>query len=467
MEEGQKFVNWMKKYGFRLHKGTKFHHYDDERGYALLANNNIRENTRLFMIPHNMVLGQETSELTKKIGENELFSEFDTWNKLIVTIMWEFTYSESLWRPYLDILPLSLNTPLFWNNEDLEWLKGTDVEKMIGYERIKSDFEEKVIPFLDAFPDHFDKNIHNFEMYRRFGSIVMAYSFTKPDGEIVMMPMADMLNHKTGFNNARLFIQNESSENSPYEMKAISNISKGSEIFNTYGDLGNSDLLRKYGFVDGLDNPHNIVTIPLQLVEDTISKVKVTFLKQKLLFLKKNGLLSDEETFLLSPKKTIENSDEEEDDSIEESGFDPLLEFLLKVFHMTKREWKKWRASTTELLKQRTQKKTETNQNSYQDSEDSNLMSDDSDINLNIEIQNMKAFQTTVQMVINARLSLYPTTQEEDMDLLKQNTNYENDLSSVSTTQNTNLNSSSKSKKKKKRKASETLEPTTQKKSQT
>ena len=54
-----------------------------------------------------------------------------------------------------------------------------------------------------------------------------------------------MLNHKTGFNNARLFYETDS-----LQMKAIKDIKQGEQIYNTYGDLCNSDLLRKYGFTD-------------------------------------------------------------------------------------------------------------------------------------------------------------------------------------------------------------------------
>lgn len=62
---------------------------------------------------------------------------------------------------------------------------------------------------------------------------------------ITMVPMADMLNHRTGFNNARLFHEADS-----LQMKAIKDIKQGEQIYNTYGDLCNADLLRKYGFTD-------------------------------------------------------------------------------------------------------------------------------------------------------------------------------------------------------------------------
>lgn len=130
---------------------------------------------------------------------------------------------------------------------------------------------------LKKYADIFDKDIHNLELYHTCGSLIMAYSFNdelqkeeaSDDDEeeeeeenvlISMVPMADMLNHKTGFNNARLFHEPES-----LQMRAIKNITKGEQIYNTYGDLCNADLLRKYGFADD-QNEFDIVEIDGPLV---------------------------------------------------------------------------------------------------------------------------------------------------------------------------------------------------------
>jgi SET domain-containing protein 6 len=82
----------------------------------------------------------------------------------------------------------------------------------------------------------------------------------EPKVSVSMVPMADMLNHKTGHNNARLFHEKDC-----LRMVAIKNIPTGQQIYNTYGDLCNADLLRKYGFVD-VPNPHNIVEISGEVV---------------------------------------------------------------------------------------------------------------------------------------------------------------------------------------------------------
>jgi SET domain-containing protein 6 len=89
-------------------------------------------------------------------------------------------------------------------------------------------------------------------------------------GIIAMVPMADMLNHRTGFNNARLFHEPEA-----VQMRAIKDIQVSEQIYNTYGDLCNADLLRKYGFVDE-PNDFDIVEISGDLVRDVSCQADVT-----------------------------------------------------------------------------------------------------------------------------------------------------------------------------------------------
>lgn len=102
----------------------------------------------------------------------------------------------------------------------------------------------------------------------RVASTIMAYAFDIPEDEqskepekegeddlvsdngedektiLSMIPLADMLNADADRNNARLIC-----DNAELEMRAIKSISKGEEIFNDYGQLPRSDLLRRYGYV--------------------------------------------------------------------------------------------------------------------------------------------------------------------------------------------------------------------------
>ncbi|KAI0037825.1 RuBisCo LSMT C-terminal, substrate-binding domain-containing protein, partial [Auriscalpium vulgare] len=82
--------------------------------------------------------------------------------------------------------------------------------------------------------------------------------------DIAMVPMADMLNARFGSENAKLFYEEHS-----LLMNVTKPVPKGEQIWNTYGDPPNSDLLRRYGHVDlvplpdgEFGNPADIVEVP-------------------------------------------------------------------------------------------------------------------------------------------------------------------------------------------------------------
>jgi len=71
-----------------------------------------------------------------------------------------------------------------------------------------------------------------------------------------MIPLADLLNANADLNNARLVCDNED-----LEMRTIKPIAKGEEIFNDYGQLPQSDLLRRYGYVTERYSVYDVVEI--------------------------------------------------------------------------------------------------------------------------------------------------------------------------------------------------------------
>nr|CDI54333.1 set domain-containing protein [Melanopsichium pennsylvanicum 4] len=75
-----------------------------------------------------------------------------------------------------------------------------------------------------------------------------------------MTPMADMLNARFESDNARLFYKSH-----VLEMRATKPIFPGEQIYNTYADPPNSDLLRRYGHVDE-PNGSDIVELDAKLV---------------------------------------------------------------------------------------------------------------------------------------------------------------------------------------------------------
>ncbi|KAM5530522.1 hypothetical protein V8D89_015799 [Ganoderma adspersum] len=94
--------------------------------------------------------------------------------------------------------------------------------------------------------------------------------------DVAMVPMADMLNACFESENSKLFYEER-------ELKMVTTkpIKAGEQIWNTYGDPPNSDLLRRYGHVDlvplrpplsGVGNPEDVVEVRADLVVAAVSK---------------------------------------------------------------------------------------------------------------------------------------------------------------------------------------------------
>jgi SET domain-containing protein 6 len=239
--------------------------------------------------------------------------------------MWEAARGESSkWSTYLETLPITFDTPIFCGSEDLEHLKGTAVLDKIGKEQAENDYANKVVPILKIRMDLFGAEHPNprfsLEAYHIMGSRILSRSFqveaqprvdgshtpslahedvemgfdnssTLPHGDediegdvesddadtddpanVAMVPMADMLNARYGCANAKLFY-----ENRYLRMVTTRSVRQGEQIWNTYGDPPNSDLLRRYGHVDlvplangSFGNPADTVEIRADLVMEVI-----------------------------------------------------------------------------------------------------------------------------------------------------------------------------------------------------
>ncbi|EIW83379.1 SET domain-containing protein [Coniophora puteana RWD-64-598 SS2] len=263
------------------------------------------------------------------------------WVGLILCMMWEESRGvESKWDVYLSSLPSTFDTPMFWSAEDLEELKGTAVPDKIGRNDAEKDYREKLVPAVQSRPDLFPLDtldrFYSVERYHIMGSRILSRSFhvekweggpedeemgdvngepqaengSAPSGEAVppteeaasgddgegpgdgegadeedneedaedpadvaMVPMADLLNARYGSSNAKLFYEEHA-----LEMRTTRFIRRGDQIWNTYGDPPNSDLLRRYGHVDlvplaqgGLGNPADVVEVRADLVTDVVS----------------------------------------------------------------------------------------------------------------------------------------------------------------------------------------------------
>ncbi|RDB25472.1 Ribosomal lysine N-methyltransferase 4 [Hypsizygus marmoreus] len=300
-----------------------------EGGRGIVALKDLPDGHTLFTIPRSLTLSTRTSPLPSKFGmeswKNKKMDE--GWTGLILCMMWETANGpSSKWSEYLAILPSRFDTPMFWNDEELSELKGTSVVEKLGRAEAEQSYREKLLPVLQSRPDLFPpEQIHSYyslEIYHLMGSRILSRSFNverwdsgeeeeespsaptnnHPDGmdvdspdapeegdedidashsdaeeeddevddssDTAMVPMADMLNARYGSENAKLFY-----EENQLKMVTTKPIKSGEQIWNTYGDLPNSELLRRYGHVDllplpqgGTGNPGDVVEVRADII---------------------------------------------------------------------------------------------------------------------------------------------------------------------------------------------------------
>ena len=173
---------------------------------------------------------------------------------------------------FLEILPDQIYLPSIWKEEDLELLDGTGMESIIPDST--DQFRKYFLSIKSNFPQTASISDKEFErLFHYAGCLISAYSFCEDSDnelDICLVPFADTLNHRTGFNNARLYFEKE-------HLKMVCHVDcpKGEQLFNTYGDLGNRELLIKYGFVDEPNPHHTVVFDPIEWLRDHVQNSRI------------------------------------------------------------------------------------------------------------------------------------------------------------------------------------------------
>lgn len=311
------FLAW-----FKAQPGTTFHNdieIQDLRGKGagrgIVAKADIPAETVLFTIPRQSIICTNTSGLVAKIpdvfttpvetegddtGDHDMDGNDnqcdhdhdhdhdhehdhedddkaqDSWTSLILILIYEYLQGDnSVWKPYLDILPTvdQFGTPMFWTSDELAELQASPVASKVGRDEAEKMIRTKIVSVIKQHEDVFfaseSQKMSEDELVQlafRMGSVIMAYAFDLEkdedeeskdgDGEeedewvedregktmLGMVPMADVLNADAAFN-AHI-------EHGEHALTAttLRPIAKGEEILNYYGPLSNGELLRRYGY---------------------------------------------------------------------------------------------------------------------------------------------------------------------------------------------------------------------------
>ncbi|KAF2004430.1 SET domain-containing protein [Amniculicola lignicola CBS 123094] len=293
----QAFLAWLTASGAEINRKVGLQDLRSvQAGRGVVAIANIEEDELLFRIPRASILSVENSDLTSKLPTS-VFEELDPWLSLILVMLYEYEKGqESNWAAYFGVLPQEFNTLMFWTPEELEQLQASAVRDKIGKDSADEAFRKHLIPIVNQYAQVFypgdayerAKTMQEEDiltLLHKMGTLIMAYAFDVEPAELKkevdeegyasededealpkgMVPLADMLNADADNNNARLFYESNS-----LTMKALCPILAGQEIYNDYGPLPRSDLLRRYGYITRNYTQYDVVEIPFEAVIATV-----------------------------------------------------------------------------------------------------------------------------------------------------------------------------------------------------
>jgi SET domain-containing protein 6 len=195
----------------------------------------IAEDETLFIVPKSSILSVETSIFAKKYPD--IIASLDEYPSkgllaLILTILYEkAAKTESKWKAYLDVLPQSFNTLMWWSPEELKEFQGSSIVGRIDKDETDTLFCNALVPIIEnntvLFGFHAVEKLKEAVVYEAHvvASQIMSYGFDvernedgpdigedgwttdeeeEGEGAKAMIPLADMLNADADRNNARL-----------------------------------------------------------------------------------------------------------------------------------------------------------------------------------------------------------------------------------------------------------------------
>ncbi|EGB03414.1 hypothetical protein AURANDRAFT_72732 [Aureococcus anophagefferens] len=240
------FVQWLTENGGKFADCVELRSYDDEvRGVH--ATRDLETEEILVEVPLKCLITVEMGKATdvgRAVLEAELELDAPKHVFLMLFVLLDRRDSSTFFAPYYDILPSTLsNMPIFWQPDELEWLKGSYLLTQIEERKraIKADYEAicGIWPsFIDVCTLEEFKWARMCVCSRNFGVVVNGARTS------AMVPYADMLNHfrpretKWTFDNSR----------GAFTITSLQKISVGSQIYDSYGQKCNHRFLLNYGF---------------------------------------------------------------------------------------------------------------------------------------------------------------------------------------------------------------------------
>lgn len=289
-----KFVEWLTKHNVEISKKVEIQDLREAgQGRALVAKEDIAADEDLFKLPESIFLNAKNNTLIEDYPQvAEKLLDLTQWEALILVLAYEWLVKkeESKWAPYFDVLPINdsdnykFDQLIFWSDDEINHLNPSYIVQRIGKDAA-DELLQKIEGLIETFEISELKGVSRDKLHLA-AALIMSYSFdvqrqaeVEEDDEEeeeehedtsvrsspyfkCMLPLADTLNANTNSHNASLM----NHENSLI-MKSIKAISKGEQIYNTYSEHPNAEILRRYGYVEPEGSVADFGEVSLDLIK--------------------------------------------------------------------------------------------------------------------------------------------------------------------------------------------------------
>lgn len=265
----QKFWGWLSDKGIVSSKSPAKPGILPE-GLGLIAQRDIRKNEVVLEVPKRFWINADTVAASE-IGN--VCNGLKPWVSVALFLMREKKLGDdSSWKPYIDILPECTNSTIYWSEEELSELQGSQllnttlgVKDLVANEFTK--LEEVILRHKKLFPSPITID----DFFWAFG-MLRSRAFTRLEGQsLVLIPLADLINHSPGITaedyaweikGAGLF-----SRDLLFSLRNPIPVKAGDQVLIQY-DLrkNNAELALDYGFVESRSE-RNTYTLTLEIPE--------------------------------------------------------------------------------------------------------------------------------------------------------------------------------------------------------
>ena len=283
LDKYNNFKKWLDENGAiypKLNFPKKFNNI-----FGCEATEDIKENSCLFYIPYKLLIDSSNIKikyLPKSLKKNNTV-------KLVLFLLEEHEKKEkSFYKPYIDLILINdfSNYTPFWSKDDLIELNDEMVEENINY---------YINEIIDYYSEIFDKKEKKFDfmLFKLFYVFVFSRQFNIGDNKMLLIPLADLLNHspyadiKYEFFDSKNLVMKYTSDFNDNNNLSKDILSNNLKVFTDF-----SDFFKNYEI-----NPKKIEK------NDEIKIIKVDYETKE----EKDYELNDSDYFVISTNKQIFN----------------------------------------------------------------------------------------------------------------------------------------------------------------